>query len=108
MADVNGYIRMIDETGHAEVESETIDRSMLATELIMMQLRLVEGLSVEVFQRRTGEHPTALFGDTLRRLVETGNVTTSEHSIAMTRKGQLVGDAIIMELAAACDHVFAR
>ena len=108
VADVNGYIRMIDEIGHAEVESETIDRSMLATELIMMQLRLVEGLSIEVFQRRTGTHPSALFGETLTRLVETGHVTTSEHSIALTRKGQLVGDAIITELAAVCDHVTAR
>ena len=74
----------------------------------MMQLRLVEGLSVELFQRRTGVHPAALFGDTLSRLVETGHVTASQHSIALTRKGQLVGDAIITELAAACDHVTVR
>lgn len=108
VADVNGYIRMIDDTGSAEIESETIDRSMLTTELIMMQLRLVEGLSVEMFQQRTGAHPAALFGDTLTRLVETGHVTASELSIALTRKGQLVGDAIITELAAACDQVTVR
>ena len=88
VADVNGYVRMIDEIGHAEVESETIDQSTLTTEIIMMQLRLVEGLSVEGFQRRTGTQPTALFGDTLARLIESKHLIATKNCIALTRKAR--------------------
>jgi oxygen-independent coproporphyrinogen-3 oxidase len=104
IADVAGYMRMIDTYGHAEAESESIDTSTLMTEMIMMQLRLVEGLSIDAFQRRTGSDPVALFGGVLARLAESGHVTASETHIALTRKGRLTADAVIADLADACDH----
>lgn len=101
VAHVAGYIRMVDEHGHAEAESEAIDTETLITEMIMMQLRLIEGLSIEAFRRRTGLDPIALFAQTLDPLTDRGLLTVSETHIAFTRRGRLVGDAIMAELVAA-------
>ena len=98
VADVDGYIRMMDQRGNAEVESETLDPQALITEMIMMQLRLVEGLSMASFTSRTGFDPLALFDDSLKRLLSLGFVSVGETHIALTRKGQLVADAVIADL----------
>jgi len=102
IANIDAYIRMMDVQGHAEAESEVVDTKMLMTEMIMMQLRLVEGLSIESFRERTGVNPVALFGDTLDRLTNLGFVTVSDTHIAVTRQGRLISDAVIVELAATC------
>lgn len=103
VSDVEAYICMIDKQGHAEQESEMIDPPKLMTEMIMMQLRLVEGLSIADFHRRTGADPVALFGDLLDRLVDKGFATVSATHIALTRQGRLVSNAIMAELTYICD-----
>lgn len=98
VSDVGGYVRMIEREGHAEVESETIDTDMLITEMVMMQLRLNEGLSIAAFRERVGADPRETFGDTLTRLVDLGLVTMSETHIALTRSGRLVANTVIADL----------
>jgi oxygen-independent coproporphyrinogen-3 oxidase len=105
VADVDAYVRLIEEQGLAEAESETITREMLAIEMILLQLRLVEGMSIPAFAACTGANPVALFGATLDRLVESGQATVSKDQIALTRSGMLVSDAIMAELACACDSL---
>ena len=103
VADVAGYVRMIDQHGHAEAESETIDTQTLITEMVMMQLRLVEGLSIEVFRRRTGLDPVELFGTALDALKKRSVLTISDTHIALTHDGRLVGDAVMRELVSSVD-----
>ena len=103
VADVNGYIRAIDEHGHAEAESETIDTPMLITEMVMMQLRLLEGLSIEVFRRRTGLDPVALFGAALEKFKQQRVLTVSDTHIALTHRGRLFSDAVMRELVLASE-----
>ncbi len=100
--DVDGYIRMIDERGHAEAESETIDTQKLMIEMIMMQLRLTEGLSIASFRERTGVDPLTQFNEVLRHLSDLVFVTITDTYIALTRKGRLVADTVMTELACAC------
>lgn len=100
--DIAGYIRMIDEHGHAEAESEHLDASMLMIELVMMQLRLCEGLSIAAFRTRTGADPRELFHETLGRFTDLGYVAVTGTHIALTREGRLRSDAIMAELAFAC------
>ncbi len=104
VADVAGYIRMVDSQGHAEFESETIDTPTLMTEMIMMQLRLLEGLSIAAFCERTGIEPLRAFRKVLPRLFDLGFVAVSDTHIVLTRKGRLIGDAVMAELATACDN----
>ena len=101
VADVEAYIRMIDARGHAESESEIIDTPKLVTEMVMMQLRLVEGLSIDAFRRRTGVDAVSVFDGTLDRLVELGHVAVSDTHIALTRSGRLLSDAVVTELVCA-------
>jgi oxygen-independent coproporphyrinogen-3 oxidase len=101
VSDVADYVRMMDELGHAEAESETLDTPTIITELIMMQLRLVQGLSLASFRRRTDLDPLELFAPALAPLTEQGLVTVSDTHIALTRTGRLVADAVIAELACA-------
>lgn len=104
VADVDRYAELMDSQGHAEADTEIIDTPRLMTEMIMMQLRLIEGLSVSAFREATGSDPVALFGSTLQRLVELGKVIVSDTHIALTRAGLLVSDAVMAELAYACDQ----
>ena len=103
VADMDGYIRMIEAHGHAEVESETLDRERLITEMVMMQLRLVEGLSRATFRRRTGFDPLVLFSEPLARLIDLGLLLVSDSHVALTRRGRLVSNAVMAELVSACD-----
>ncbi|MEK7756258.1 MAG: radical SAM family heme chaperone HemW [Planctomycetota bacterium] len=98
--DVAGYVRLIERDGHAEVESENIDTEMLITEMVMMQLRLNEGLSIAAFRERIGVDPRDSFGDALTRLVDLGLVAVSETHIALTRSGRLVANTVVADLAA--------
>ena len=90
---------MMDAQGHAEIESEIIDREKLILEMILMQLRLVEGLSIPDFQERVGLSSKEVFGDTLDRLASDGLLTVTDDWIAFTREGRLVGDFVISELS---------
>ncbi len=103
VSDVADYVRMIDEHNCAEAESETIDTRKLMIEMVMMQIRLTEGLSADAFHRRTGVDPLVVFDATLKRMEDLGFVTTSNTHIALTRPGRLVADTVIRELAAACE-----
>lgn len=102
VADVGRYVRMIEANDDAVTERETIDRETLMLEMVLMQLRMVEGLSIERFRARTGEDPIALFRPKLNRLVEAGLITVSDSAIALTREGFLVADSIIADLATCC------
>lgn len=97
--DIAAYIRMMDEQGHAEIESEVIEGEKLAMEMILMQLRLNEGLSVAAFRTRTGVDPRSAFGAALDRWVAQGYLVVSDTSIALTRAGRLVANRVITDLA---------
>ncbi len=100
MSDIGGYIRAMDEHHHAEAESEVLSREMMAMELVMMQLRLNQGLSINDFRRRVGTCPLDMFHAVLARLVELNKISIDDTHIALTREGRLVGDRVIAELAA--------
>lgn len=99
--DIAAYIRMMDAQGHTEIESEIIDREKLILEMVLMQLRLVEGLSIPDFQERIGLSPKEVFNGTLDRLASDGLLTVTRDRIAFTREGRLVADRILRSLAEA-------
>jgi oxygen-independent coproporphyrinogen-3 oxidase len=103
IADVDRYIHLMDAFGLAEAESEEVSPSMLVTEMILMRLRLIEGMSIEVFRKRTGRDAIEVFGETLERLAEMDLLTVSETHIALTRQGRLLSDSVMAELVAATD-----
>lgn len=99
VCDLGAYVRGIDERGHAEAEHEIIDSEKLALEMILMQLRLNEGLSIRDFRRRTGLDPRITFAAALQRRVSDGLLTVNADRIALTRSGRLVANHVMVELA---------
>jgi hypothetical protein len=83
----------------AEIEAEFVEGDTLSLELILMQLRLNEGLSIADFATRTGVDPLRIFEPSLSRLVEQGSVEVNERSISLTQAGRLIGNRVIDELA---------
>ena len=102
VADVAEYLRLMADRGHAELESEQLDSSMLLTEAILMQLRLTEGLSLAHCHELTQADPRETFREPLDRLVGLGLLTVSDTHIALTRQGRLVANAVMAELVCAC------
>lgn len=98
--DIAAYVRRMGESGHAEAESETLTREMIALELVMMQMRLCDGLSVSDFRQRVGVDPRHQYAASLGRLVQQGWVTATCHRIALTRAGMLVANRVMAELVA--------
>lgn len=67
-------------------------------EFCMLRLRLTEGLSDAAFFKRFGEHlPQAMF-DTAKTLEHHGLLTVKNDTIALTKKGFLVSNAVIGKL----------
>ncbi len=101
VADIDEYVRMIDQHGHAEAESERVEGETLIHELIMMQLRLNEGLSIDSFRDRTGHDARQVFGNAVARLTDRDLLQVTDTHIALTGHGRLIADAVIADLAAA-------
>jgi len=102
VADVNEYIRRMATSGSAEADTEDITTEVLMHEMILMQLRLIEGLAVFDYKERIGIDPLEQFAGVIKRLSSMGLVTASDTHIALTREGRLVSDAVMTEFAMAC------
>jgi oxygen-independent coproporphyrinogen-3 oxidase len=103
IADIAGYVRMMDVQGHAEAESEIVEGETLMLEMILMQLRLNQGMSVSAFRHRTGHDARIVFGEALERFGDSGLLTVTDERIALTHAGFLQANYVIAELAAAIE-----
>ena len=84
--------------GHGLVQRETLTRLEEAEEILLMGLRLGEGLPLDRVTRRTGyEIPT----DAVRFLCDAGLLTADDNAgrIAATPQGRLVLNSLIEDLA---------
>lgn len=98
VADIAAYVRAIDERGTAEAEIETLTTEQLAIEMVMMQLRLIEGLSVREFERRIGTSPLKMYADPLAALEHDGLVESDNDHIRLTLEGRLIADAVMAQM----------
>ena len=101
--DIAEYVRQIRGGGEAAEEVEEITGPMRATELLMLQMRLVEGLDLAEYRHRTTVDLAANAAGSLDRLKNDGLVEVAGGRLRLTRRGLLVGDAVIAELAAALE-----
>jgi oxygen-independent coproporphyrinogen-3 oxidase len=84
--------------GHGLVQRETLTKLEEAEEILLMGLRLGEGLPLERVTRRTGYEIPA---DAVRFLCDAGLLTADENAgrIAATPQGRLVLNSLIEDLA---------
>ena len=103
VADIDEYIRRIEQTGCAEEESEHLRGAALAGEMTMLGLRLIEGLDVAAVRQCTGVDVFTACTEVLTRHADRSLIEARPDRIALTRDGLLVADTIIADLMAALD-----
>ena len=75
-----------------------IDRESAVEEMLMMGLRLAEGVSRTRLERAAGHDVEALFGDNLAPLVEGGFLTLDRDRLVATAVGRQRLNAVLAAL----------
>ncbi|MGB6219743.1 radical SAM family heme chaperone HemW [Haloferula sp.] len=88
VADTDRYIRMIDQVGHAIVETEELTPEQLRLERIALLLRTEEGVPLDLLNKAD-----------LPRLIDSGLAEIRQDRFALTRQGAPLVDPIAAELA---------
>lgn len=100
---IDAYVRRMESDGHAVIEQERIETDALAIETLMLQMRLIEGVDLDVFYRRTGVDLRSRAAGAIGMLIEQGLIAADDRRLKLTTSGLLVADAVIAELAASLE-----
>jgi len=104
VAHLDAYIGRIEQTGLAEETSETLSGSELAGELVMLGLRMRDGLDMSDVHARSGVDVRTACAGAIADLEKRSLLRISGDRLALTRQGLLVADAVITDLMAALDN----
>ena len=89
----------VEESGHGTTSEETLDPTARAREMLLMGLRLAEGIDPARFFARTGTHlADALEPDSLEHCLAAGYLAWSNEKLAATPSGRLRLDALLPAL----------
>jgi oxygen-independent coproporphyrinogen-3 oxidase len=94
------WLASIESTGAAIDETIPIPRETAVEEMLMMGLRLVEGVSRRRLEAVAGRAVEELFADTLPRLVDAGFLTLDRECLAATAAGRQRLNAVLGSLIA--------
>ena len=95
------WAERVERQGHGSTAEERIGPRDRAREMLLMGLRLAEGVDGARFAERTGMAlGEALDGDVLERALEAGYVTFADGCLAATMEGRLRLDALLGQLVA--------
>jgi oxygen-independent coproporphyrinogen-3 oxidase len=93
------WLASVEAQGHGTQETEIVDPAARAEEMVMMGLRLVEGIPRQRFRDELGLEPEALIDPTaLGRLTEGGFVTLDADRLAATDAGRQRLNAVLAAL----------
>lgn len=99
ISDIAGYVRGMDLHEHAEAESESVTEETYALEMILMQLRLNEGLSLERLSSYASQEAHLRISREVEQLVAEGRMRVSGTNASLTRDGRLIANRVISRLA---------
>jgi oxygen-independent coproporphyrinogen-3 oxidase len=89
------WLAAVEIKGSGIEEIEAIDRETAIEEMLMMGLRLVEGVSRERLEHAAGSEAKTLFGSKLAPLIEGGFLTLDADCLAATSAGRQRLNAVI-------------
>lgn len=96
--DLDRYMTLLREQYPPVAYRQTLDRTALAQEYVMLRLRTAAGLDLDRLEQRYGVDLRAEAGDLLARLRDEGLARADDHSVRLTARGRLVTDAITEKL----------
>jgi putative oxygen-independent coproporphyrinogen III oxidase len=95
------WLKDVETKGHGTTERETVEPDARAAEVLMMGLRLTEGVPVARIKARSGlEFDEVVSGDRLAPLVDGGLLTLTDSHISATTAGRRVLDPLLAALLA--------
>ncbi|MFP6741517.1 MAG: radical SAM family heme chaperone HemW [Alphaproteobacteria bacterium] len=95
------WLKDVETKGHGTTERETVEPDARAAEVLMMGLRLTEGVPVARIKARSGlEFDEVVSGDRLAPLVDGGLLTLTDSHISATTAGRRVLDSLLAALLA--------
>jgi oxygen-independent coproporphyrinogen-3 oxidase len=93
------WLQAVEQGGRGSQEEATVGRDDRVTEMLMMGLRLVEGIPRQRFRRIAGADPdAALDSARLARLINGGFVTLDDHGLRATAEGRQRLNSVLAEL----------
>jgi oxygen-independent coproporphyrinogen-3 oxidase len=95
---VREYIEQVRREGHAVVDSEEISLDLDMTDTAMLALRLNEGLSQALFERRYHKQFEAVFGARLAPIEAAGLLERSAGRVRLSEQGRLLGNEVFLRL----------
>jgi oxygen-independent coproporphyrinogen-3 oxidase len=91
------WLERVRRRGHGIAETETLDRMAQADEMLMMGLRLTEGVDLARHEALGGR---TIDGQALQAMIDLGMVERVGNArIRATARGRIVLDSVIAELA---------
>ena len=93
------WLSAVESKGHATVEQAPLTRAERIDEMVMMGLRLVEGISRERFRRLAGGDFAMILGaDRLARLISAGFLSLDDERLAATASGRKRLNTVLLDL----------
>ena len=93
------WAEKVEAHGHGTTREDPVPAAERAREMLLMGLRLNEGIAAARFQARTGMAlDAALDADILARAIDAGYVTRTRDRLTATAEGRLRLDALLAEL----------
>src|SRR5215472_18248177 len=92
------WLAAVETAGTGIEEMAAIDRDSAVEEMLMMGLRLTEGVGRTRLERAAGREAEALFGNNLAPLVEGGFLTLDRDRLAATAIGRQRLNALLTAL----------
>jgi oxygen-independent coproporphyrinogen-3 oxidase len=92
------WLAAVETTGSGREEIAAIDRDAVIAEMLMMGLRLAEGIARSRLEQAANRDVEALFADALPRLVEGGFLNLDADRLAATAAGRQRLDAVLAAL----------
>lgn len=90
------WLKAVENFGHGELGREILPSHEIATEYLLMSMRLCEGTDLERFAALSGK---SIDTEAVERLIDLGMIHRLDSRIATTAKGRPVLNAILRELA---------
>jgi len=94
---IKAYIELLDRGKSPKVWEERLSPLEKAKELIILGLRLREGVSLCDVYRRTGIDVGRIFSENIERLISYGLLYKKEDKIQLTERGRLLGNLVFEE-----------
>lgn len=95
--DISKYITGINENKNITSFSECLPHGELASETVIMSLRLRQGISNTDFYKRFGYKLEEQFETQINRLVKDGLISYEDERLKLTEKGLFIADTVMTE-----------